>query len=205
MNEDSSRIRLPQRLRDRFREETGRAVLEAAEQVFAEDGLHAASMSRIAERAGVAVGTLYNHFKDRDALFAALIDERRAEVIDKIDKTRAELDDQPFRKQLEGFLCAIFSHYEEHGAFLRIVFSSEYGGVHKCEEMPRALYQRIEALLKVGHREKALRSDPEHHFGLMLLGAVRATFLRAKYGAPALDSKTAIDLIADFFFRGAGR
>jgi len=205
MNSNSSSAKLPQKLRERFREETGRAVLLAAEQVFAEEGLHAASMSSIAERAGVAVGTLYNHFKDRDALLNALLDERRAELIDKIDRARTELADEPFRKQLEGFLRALFSHFEEHGNFLRIVFSSEYGGLRKCEEMPRALYQRIELLLKIGHREKALRADPDHHFGLMLLGAVKGTFLRDKYGAPALDNKVAIDLIADFFLRGAGR
>ena len=81
----------PQKLRQRFREATSRAVLEAAEQVFAEDGLHGASMSRIAERAGVAVGTLYNHFKDREALFNALLDQRRAELLDELDRARAAL------------------------------------------------------------------------------------------------------------------
>jgi len=205
MNLDSSRARSPQRLRERFREETSRAVLEAAEQVFAEDGQHGASMAKIAERAGVAVGTLYNHFKDREALFDVLIDQRRAEVLEKVDKARAELSREPFRKQLDGFLDALFGHLEEHRAFLRIVLSSEYGGSHKCEEMPRALYQRIEALLKVGHREKVLRPDPHHHFGVMLLGAVRASFLREKYGVPVLGASATVALVSSLFLQGAGR
>jgi AcrR family transcriptional regulator len=205
MNIDSSRARSPQKLRDRFREETNRAVLQAAEQVFADDGLHGASMSKIAERAGVAVGTLYNHFKDREALFDALIDQRRADLLGKLDETRAALAGEPFKKQLEGFMVALFGHFDEHRAFLRIVLSSEYGGSHKCEEMPRALYQRIEALLKVGHREKVLRPDPQRQFGVVLLGAVRATFLREKYGVPALATPAAIEAIASFFLQGAGR
>jgi AcrR family transcriptional regulator len=54
----------PPRLRERLREEAARAILAAAEEVFATDGLQA-RMERIAEQAGVAVGTLYNHFEDR--------------------------------------------------------------------------------------------------------------------------------------------
>ena len=65
--------------------------------------------------------------------------------------------------------------------------------------------KRIEALLKVGHREKVLRPDPQRQFGVVLLGAVRATFLREKYGVPALGTPAAIEAIASFFLQGAGR
>jgi AcrR family transcriptional regulator len=205
MNVDSSKAKPAQKLRDRFREETSRAVLRAAEEVFAEDGLHAASMSKIAERAGVAVGTLYNHFQDRQALLEALVDEQQRELLDTLDRSRADLAARPFRAQLEGLLQALFRHFELHGAFLRIALSSESGGLKKGEEMPRALSQRIEALLKVGHREKVLRADPHRQFAVMLLGSVRATFLREKYGLSALDSTRAVEAITDFFCRGAGR
>ena len=71
----------PQSLRERFRETTLQAVLTAAEDVFADAGLHAGHMGEIAERAGVAVGTLYNHFADREALLAGLSDARYAEML----------------------------------------------------------------------------------------------------------------------------
>jgi len=70
MNQDSD-IAKPVRLRDRLREEANRAILTAAEEVFSEEGL-GARMEQIAARAGVAVGTLYNHFQDRGALVNAL-------------------------------------------------------------------------------------------------------------------------------------
>ncbi len=62
MNRRSTAERQPQSLRERFNETTLQAVLSAAEEVFADAGLHAAHMGEIAERAGVSVGTLYNHF-----------------------------------------------------------------------------------------------------------------------------------------------
>ena len=76
MNEDSESGRTRQRLRDRLREATLREIMTAAEEVFGESGLDAATMAQIAERAGVAVGTLYNRFADRDALLEALLSER---------------------------------------------------------------------------------------------------------------------------------
>ena len=67
------------RLRARIRETTEQAILAAAEEVFADAGLHAAHMGTIAARAGVSVGTLYNHFEDREALLAGLLLARHQE------------------------------------------------------------------------------------------------------------------------------
>src|SRR3954471_15366151 len=64
-----------QTLRGRIRETTVQAILSAAEEVFADDGFHAARMGAIAAKAGVSVGTLYNHFEDRDALLGGLRSE----------------------------------------------------------------------------------------------------------------------------------
>src|SRR5512138_2747814 len=92
-----------QRLRDRLREEYGRAILAAAEEVFAEDGLHAARMERIASRAGVAVGTLYNHFADKEALLAALARSRREGLFARVDASLAGVDGRPIAEQLHAF------------------------------------------------------------------------------------------------------
>ena len=67
-------------MRERFRREVATAIAAAAEAVFAEEGVHSAHVGHIAKRAGVAVGTLYNHFEDRDALLAALLRERGEEL-----------------------------------------------------------------------------------------------------------------------------
>jgi hypothetical protein len=39
----------------------------------------------------------------------------------------------------------------------------------------------------------------------MLLGAVKATFLREKYGVAELSASTTISLVSNFFLAGAGR
>jgi AcrR family transcriptional regulator len=56
-----------------------RQILEAATAVFAEDGAHA-TLSRVAQRAGVGAGTLYRHFPTLRDLRAALVEFVGAEV-----------------------------------------------------------------------------------------------------------------------------
>jgi AcrR family transcriptional regulator len=57
----------------RDRDARREAILDAAAEVFMEEGFAAASMSAIAARVGGSKGTLYNYFKSKEALFAAYI------------------------------------------------------------------------------------------------------------------------------------
>ena len=58
-----------------------RQIIEGAALVFNEAGYDGASMSRIAEQAGVSKGTLYNYFDSKSALFAAFVDRETSERI----------------------------------------------------------------------------------------------------------------------------
>jgi AcrR family transcriptional regulator len=66
-------------------------ILEAAEEVFAEDGI-AVPVDVVAERAGVGVGTLYRHFPTKEALFEAIVVNRLCLLIENV-KTYEERED----------------------------------------------------------------------------------------------------------------
>jgi AcrR family transcriptional regulator len=51
---------------------TVEAILEAAAQVFERYGYAAGTTNRIAGRAGVAIGSLYQYFRNKDAILVAL-------------------------------------------------------------------------------------------------------------------------------------
>src|SRR5689334_21258020 len=50
------------------------AILEAAKNVFSEQGYELATMDDIAERAGTTKRTVYAHFENKETLFAAMVD-----------------------------------------------------------------------------------------------------------------------------------
>jgi AcrR family transcriptional regulator len=62
----------PSRRAERAAERRG-AILEAAMDEFIARGFAAARLDDVAQRAGVAKGTIYLHFKDKEALFQELI------------------------------------------------------------------------------------------------------------------------------------
>ncbi|MFK0165587.1 TetR/AcrR family transcriptional regulator [Rhizobium sp. NPDC090279] len=63
------------------------AIFEATIQVLSSDGLLRLNTTRIARRAGVSVGTLYQYFPNKQALLFAVMDQHLAMLADTIEKT----------------------------------------------------------------------------------------------------------------------
>ncbi|OFW81146.1 MAG: TetR family transcriptional regulator [Alicyclobacillus sp. RIFOXYA1_FULL_53_8] len=59
------------------------AILQAAVQVMAESGYHHAQISRIARAAGVADGTVYLYFKNKEDLLISLLRQTIGRIVDK--------------------------------------------------------------------------------------------------------------------------
>src|SRR5262249_52018830 len=77
-------------------------------------------------RAGVAVGTLYNYFTDRDALIRALFESRRATLRPQL---RAAIDagrDLAFEPRLRGFVHDVLAVFESHRSFLKVAIENEH-------------------------------------------------------------------------------
>lgn len=53
---------------------TAERVLDAAEDLFAEKGYEATSLGEVADRVGIRSPSLYNHFKNKEALYFAVLD-----------------------------------------------------------------------------------------------------------------------------------
>ena len=74
-----------------------RAILEAALAEFAERGYAAARLDDVAARAGVAKGTLYLYFEDKQALFVELIRSAVAPLMDQFSRIAAAPDLSPLQ------------------------------------------------------------------------------------------------------------
>ena len=72
------------------------AILDAALTVFAERGFEAARLDDVAARAGVAKGTLYLYFKDKEALFEEVVRSAVSPVVERLS-VLAAAPDMPMR------------------------------------------------------------------------------------------------------------
>jgi AcrR family transcriptional regulator len=74
-------------------ERTRRALMAAGRRLFCERPVDAVTVDDIVQAAGVAKGSFYNHFLDREALVRAISAEIRSEVERAIDRANADIAD----------------------------------------------------------------------------------------------------------------
>jgi AcrR family transcriptional regulator len=211
MNRRSVSEPAPQTLRERHRSTTIEAVLAAAEEVFADQGLHAAHMGEIASRAGVSVGTVYNHFKDREALLAGLMEARRAEMLSQLDEALRAAASRSAVDRLRVMVETMLLHKSRHRKFLQILLQGEIGryentfpsACHMPGATLREIYSRVEKVVRQAVKEGLLRPDAESSAPMFLMGMVRSLAIRdamrEQQGDPIADAAE----LFDFFLQGA--
>src|SRR5580692_5835529 len=108
----------PPRRRDEARALFRNAILDAAEAVFAERGFHGAR---------IEVGTVYNHFADKDEVLSALLDDRTEGLLAQVRAggTRPAATARGFRARLEARVAGMLTYVEQHRAFFAI--ANEHG------------------------------------------------------------------------------
>ena len=84
-----------------------RAILEAGLNVFSSIGYERATIMDVVEASGLSVGTLYNHFGDKDTIFAELIGSLVRQVRAALSEARSQAYD------LESFIMGAFLAYSE--------------------------------------------------------------------------------------------
>lgn len=80
--------------------ETYAAILEATARILEAEGLEAANTNAIAERAGVSVGSLYQYFPDKAAIFAELIIASETELGDMLEALVSSTGAQTLEERL---------------------------------------------------------------------------------------------------------
>ena len=202
--------RLPRR-RDEARALFRNAILDAAENVFAERGFHGARIQDIAERARIAVGTVYNHFDQKDDVLSALLDERTEEMLEQLRPSPR--DPERFPARLEARIARMLDYVERHRAFFAI--ANEHGlfagavapsarvgtrRLRNVEEL-RAVFR---ALIDEGIASRDLEPLGGDALARFLGGTIRA-FILSSLAEQSADPKEHAASIVDLFLHGAGR
>ena len=88
-------------------------LLDAAQAVFAQDGLRAASLRAIARRAGCDPALIYYHFDSKEALFAALLKRRFPGVLKDVEHLAEASDLRPTAQRLWEVLLIYHRHLSQ--------------------------------------------------------------------------------------------
>ncbi|RAN81796.1 TetR family transcriptional regulator [Bacillus sp. SRB_336] len=138
------------------------ALLDATARILVKEGFDKASTNRIAEVAGVSVGSLYQYFPGKEALVAAVIERHRRQITQAVRDELAEVWVQPVEKAIRG-LVAIAVRAHRVDPRLHHVLAEQIPRVGKLEKL-ETLDRENHALFRTyleGCREKLRVDDLE--------------------------------------------
>lgn len=199
-------------LRDRAREVYRDAILNAAELVFAQRGFAGTRMSDVAKAAGLATGTLYNYFDNRDALLSSLIEQRMDNLVIEVSAVGVAGVGQPTRAVLEEMVRASFAHFQRHRALFTVVLGSagisgkQMPLARRCVDAQRNFFAPYASVLERAIAAGELRVDVPLSLLIGILtgsahGVVRV-WMAEEDTVSLVDRAPAV---VDIFLRGAAR
>ncbi len=105
-------------------QQTRQNLLDAAEAVFSQNGYERASISAITRQAGVAQGTFYVYFADKQSIFVELVHELNRRLRRQIAESIAGLTDR-LAIERAGFRT-FFDYIHRHRGLYKIVRQAEF-------------------------------------------------------------------------------
>ena len=115
----------PARRADGRREATRRKLFESAVTLVSEQGYGATTVDEIAERAGVAKGTVYYNFGGKDELYAALLEWGVTRLADTLHEAVPHPEVEP-RQALTAVLRAGVVFIGTHEALARLLMAETW-------------------------------------------------------------------------------
>lgn len=95
------------------------SILQAALEEFSEKGFHASTIDSIAERAGIAKGTVYRYFNTKEGLFTALKEDTMTEFVELARQDLSQQDD--ILKIIGSVIRMYLSFFEKNSAFFKVI------------------------------------------------------------------------------------
>ncbi len=129
-------------------------LLEAAKELFANNGYAATSTQQIIKAAKVTKPTLYYYYRSKEGLYQTLVDHIQDRRFDLIKNTIAAHKNRPIKKQLIALLKAILQFAHEHRNLTRLSFSTAFAArgevpnQHRCLKKGQRNFEAVRLLLE---------------------------------------------------------
>ncbi|MDR6225337.1 TetR/AcrR family transcriptional regulator [Desmospora profundinema] len=154
-------------------------IFGAAVCVFAESGFERARMDEIARRAGVAKGTIYYHFKSKEELFVALMNNGMERLTAYLRRRLAQVEDP--QEQLGEILDAQVRYLYDNGTFAKLLISEVWGSIERQRVFRariRDLVSIIEEVIRRGEKEGSFRTLKVQETAVAIFGAISVAVLQ---------------------------
>jgi AcrR family transcriptional regulator len=173
------------------------SIQEATMRVIARKGMAAATMQEIADEAGVAKGTLYLYFRDRDELVEKTFETAITELHTRVDA--AVSGSGPFEERLRAMIAAAFEFFRENREFFRLYATlrlpegtpqQQRRQQSNCKQQYQGRIERFAAILQEAMDRGEIRSMNSRRLALFLIEGINAIVIdRVMQEVPPSESE----------------
>ncbi len=183
-------------------------ILEAAVKVFARQGFYQSTIAQIAKEAGVADGTIYLYFKNKDDILVQFFSYRTKQVFesfrDEVD--RAETSADKLRNLIRRHLAEF--QRDRDGAVVYQVETHQSSRLaeNQIREMSQMYRDLISKIVEQGQQEGTIRKDL--YVGLVkrfIIGAVDEVINTWLHSNGDYDLVSMADPLVELFMTGIGQ
>jgi AcrR family transcriptional regulator len=139
-SERASTRREPKQQRSR---QTVDAVLEAVQRVLRRHGAEAITTNRVAEAAGVSIGSLYQYFPEKQAIFMALHDRHVDRVRHVIEGTMTDCTSVSLEEFTRELVERLANVHSEDAELHELVSATVPGGANGFKSALRAVFEQV--------------------------------------------------------------
>ncbi|TNE46152.1 MAG: TetR/AcrR family transcriptional regulator [Deltaproteobacteria bacterium] len=146
-----SEIKLKPRKKPRQKrsKETVSAILEATAHILQEEGYDKTSTNRVAKRAGVSIGSLYQYFPNKEALFTALFEQHHVEMLALLQETMVEMRDAPLPEAVRAYVHAMIEAHTHNPKLHRALMEQVmHLGIDYIQKLNATVCLMVEAYLE---------------------------------------------------------
>jgi TetR/AcrR family transcriptional regulator len=128
--------------------EVQKRILDAAAGVFAEEGYHYASISNICRGAAISNGALYKYFKNKEALFLAVVDYSVKLVENELYR-KYMADSQSIFKAVANLLNGMVQFIEKHLDYISIYCDLGSSSMNRFAAVAAEKYRRVSSIYTI--------------------------------------------------------
>ena len=184
-------------------------ISQAAVRVFSREGFHQARMKSIAQEAGVAVGTIYNYFKDKDDLLLSVFENGirvRMDFLEELGHTSL-----PIRDQIQHLLESHFVQIREQQELAELILFERFHRGSRLRDrvltLQKAIIDQIEEFIRMGIGEGWVRPCQPQVVAQALFDLVQTMTACWVFSSPADEEDifaSAPKELADLIWMGLG-
>ncbi|HEX6956598.1 MAG TPA: TetR/AcrR family transcriptional regulator [Ferrovibrio sp.] len=171
--------------------------MEATARILVKEGFDKASTNRIAEKAGVSIGSLYQYFPSKEALVIAVIERHTRELMQVARAALAEVATLPVEQAVRRLVAAAIAAHRVDPRLHRVLSEQipRTGRLGEIEIFNREFYALFRAYLE-NHRNE-LRSVDLELAAFMCVTAIEALTHTAVLYRPEMLSDDGAEALVD--------